>query len=60
MDSIDSAKKAIERISGMDLHGRRVRVDYSSTTRAHAPTPGEYRGRKSDDYGCTQRDRAPR
>ena len=36
----------------MDLHGRRVRVDYSSTTRAHAPTPGEYRGRKSDDYGC--------
>jgi len=35
-----------------DLHGRRLRVDFSATTRPHEPTPGEYRGprRVEEDY----------
>lgn len=30
--------------NGMMLHGRRIRVDYSITKRAHSPTPGRYMG----------------
>ena len=32
-----------------DLHGRKLRVDFSATTRPHNPTPGEYRGNKRED-----------
>jgi transformer-2 protein len=38
-----------------DLHGRRIRVDYSLTERAHPSTPGQYMGhRRREPY---ERDR---
>ncbi|GAA5851189.1 hypothetical protein JCM5353_007498 [Sporobolomyces roseus] len=44
LGSVPDAEKAIQDLNGMDLHGRRLRVDFSATTRPHDPTPGEYRG----------------
>ena len=38
-------KQAKERIPGMELDGRPLRVDYSITERAHTPTPGIYMGK---------------
>ncbi|RXN26344.1 transformer-2 -like protein [Labeo rohita] len=49
-EHIDDAKEAMERANGMELDGRRIRVDYSITKRPHTPTPGIYMGRP------TQRD----
>jgi len=37
--------QAKERLNGAELDGRRIRVDYSITQRAHTPTPGVYMGR---------------
>lgn len=39
------AEEAKERANGMELDGRRIRVDFSITKRAHTPTPGVYVGR---------------
>nr|XP_020469731.1 transformer-2 protein homolog alpha-like isoform X2 [Monopterus albus] len=47
-NSADS-KEAKERANGMELDGRRIRVDFSITKRAHTPTPGIYMGRPT--YG---------
>lgn len=44
MRSVPDAQRAVEAMNGRSLHGRQIRVDYSATQRAHAPTPGEYRG----------------
>lgn len=33
--------------TGLELDGRRIRVDYSITQRAHTPTPGVYMGKPS-------------
>ncbi|WFD19342.1 hypothetical protein MCAP1_001572 [Malassezia caprae] len=51
MKDVEAATEAIQQMNGVELHGRRIRVDYSSTSRAHDPTPGEYRGnpRPADD-----------
>lgn len=46
MRTIEDATRAIEKLNGIELHGRNIRVDYSATTKPHAPTPGEYRGEK--------------
>jgi transformer-2 protein len=46
MHETNGAAKCIENLNGMVLHGRAIRVDYSATNKAHAPTPGEYRGEK--------------
>ncbi|XP_052389445.1 transformer-2 protein homolog alpha-like isoform X2 [Carassius gibelio] len=43
-EHIDDAKEAMERANGMELDGRRIRVDYSITKRPHTPTPGIYMG----------------
>ncbi|KAM0752664.1 RNA-binding domain-containing protein [Meredithblackwellia eburnea MCA 4105] len=51
MKDVAGAEKCIAELNGMDLHGRRIRVDFSATKRAHNPTPGEYRGFKRDEYG---------
>ena len=41
----------MERANGMELDGRRIRVDYSITKRAHTPTPGMYMGRPTHGGG---------
>ncbi|MEJ1279520.1 transformer 2 alpha [Cricetulus griseus] len=49
-ERIDDSKEAMERANGMELDGRRIRVDYSITKRAHTPTPGIYMGRPTQGY----------
>lgn len=49
MGSVDDAQRGIDDMNGVDLHGRRIRVDFSATRRPHDPTPGEYRGPRRDD-----------
>lgn len=44
---LKSAIDAKESCSGMEIDGRRIRVDYSITSRPHEPTPGEYKGRST-------------
>ncbi|KAG9262560.1 hypothetical protein AMEX_G24343 [Astyanax mexicanus] len=46
---INCSNQAKERANGMELDGRRIRVDYSITQRPHTPTPGIYMGRPT--YG---------
>jgi transformer-2 protein len=58
MREVEGATKCIENLNGMVLHGRAIRVDYSATHKAHAPTPGEYRGEKrpfEDRWGGDRR-----
>ncbi|SPO22355.1 related to Transformer-2 protein [Ustilago trichophora] len=52
MRDIDGASAAIEALNGKDLHGRRIRVDFSTTHKPHDPTPGIYKGevRPDDRY----------
>ena len=52
--------QAKENCNGLELDGRRIRVDYSITKRAHTPTPGVYMGRPTkskDDDRDKDRDR---
>lgn len=44
-ESLEDAKLAKEQCSGLEIDGRRIRVDYSITQRPHTPTPGIYMGR---------------
>ncbi|CAB3998428.1 transformer-2 homolog beta-like isoform X2 [Paramuricea clavata] len=59
----EEAAKVKEETSGLELDGRRVRVDYSITQRAHTPTPGVYMGKPSqfrnrrDEHGGGGRSR---
>uniref|UniRef100_A0A4W3IX06 Transformer 2 beta homolog n=1 Tax=Callorhinchus milii TaxID=7868 RepID=A0A4W3IX06_CALMI len=53
-ENVDDAKEAKERANGMELDGRRIRVDFSITKRAHTPTPGIYMGRPT--YNSRRRD----
>ncbi|CEH12336.1 rna-binding domain-containing protein [Ceraceosorus bombacis] len=41
---VAGAEAAIKEINGVELHGRPLRVDFSTTRKPHDPTPGEYRG----------------
>ncbi|XP_030029130.1 transformer-2 protein homolog beta isoform X4 [Manduca sexta] len=41
----EDAKVAKNECTGMEIDGRRIRVDYSITQRAHTPTPGIYMGK---------------
>ncbi|KAM3957132.1 transformer 2 isoform 5-T5 [Aphomia sociella] len=41
----ESAKLAKNECTGMEIDGRRIRVDFSITQRAHTPTPGIYMGK---------------
>ncbi|KAK7471124.1 hypothetical protein VKT23_002538 [Stygiomarasmius scandens] len=52
MATVEEATRCIQELNGVDLNGRRIRVDYSVTDRPHAPTPGEYMGhrRNRDSY----------
>ncbi|KAH9921575.1 uncharacterized protein BXZ73DRAFT_51782, partial [Epithele typhae] len=46
MSTVDEAARCIKELNGVELNGRRIRVDYSVTDRPHAPTPGEYMGHR--------------
>lgn len=37
--------QARDRAPGTEIDGRKIRVDYSITERAHTPTPGIYLGK---------------
>ncbi|XP_067650251.1 transformer-2 protein homolog beta-like isoform X1 [Haliotis asinina] len=54
--SVNDAIEAKDRCTGMEIDGRRIRVDYSITERAHTPTPGIYLG-KPTTRGERERDR---
>merc|ERR1711884_166958 len=60
-ESVEDAKVAKEAMSDQEIDGRRVRVDFSITKRAHTPTPGVYMGqptyRGRDDRGDYRNDR---
>ncbi|KIP09820.1 hypothetical protein PHLGIDRAFT_11672 [Phlebiopsis gigantea 11061_1 CR5-6] len=75
MSTVEEAARCIKELNGVELNGRRIRVDYSVTDRPHAPTPGEYMGHRRrrgrevyggredryDDYrGDSHRDRRDR
>ncbi|KAF8075983.1 hypothetical protein FPV67DRAFT_1558565 [Lyophyllum atratum] len=58
MATVEDATRCIQELNGVDLNGRRIRVDYSVTDRPHAPTPGEYMGhRRSGRDSYRDRDR---
>jgi RNA recognition motif-containing protein len=42
MSNVDEAQECINNLSGIDLNGRKIRVDFSITTKPHQSTPGEY------------------
>nr|AXJ14344.1 transformer-2 splice variant B [Leptopilina clavipes] len=44
-ESPEDAKVAKDQCTGMEIDGRRIRVDFSITQRAHTPTPGIYMGK---------------
>ncbi|KAI0301856.1 hypothetical protein B0F90DRAFT_1809953 [Multifurca ochricompacta] len=50
MSTVEEATKCIAELNGVDLNGRRIRVDYSVTDRPHAPTPGEYMGHRRSSH----------
>ncbi|CAK1551324.1 unnamed protein product [Leptosia nina] len=61
-ESQDDAKVAKNECTGMEIDGRRIRVDFSITQRAHTPTPGIYMGKpthigRSDNGYDRRRDR---
>ena len=45
--NIDDAEIAKEKVHGSIVQGKQIRVDYSVTLRAHTPTPGVYKGNKT-------------
>ena len=47
-ESQEDADEARNVLNGMEVDGRKVRVDYSITRRAHTPTPGTYLGRPTN------------
>ena len=50
--------QAKEHCNGLELDGRKIRVDYSITKRAHTPTPGVYMGKPTkSSYDERDRDR---
>uniref|UniRef100_A0AAU6S4X7 Transformer-2b n=1 Tax=Riptortus pedestris TaxID=329032 RepID=A0AAU6S4X7_RIPPE len=44
-ENYEDARVAKEQCTGMEINGRKIRVDYSITHRAHTPTPGIYMGK---------------
>lgn len=44
-ENVSSAKHAKEKLNGIEIDGRKIRVDFSLTQHAHTPTPGIYMGR---------------
>merc|ERR1712106_623591 len=44
-ENVEDAAEARNAMSGADMDGRKIRVDFSITKRPHTPTPGMYMGR---------------
>ena len=44
-ENIEDATEARNKMTGTELDGKKIRVDFSITKRAHTPTPGMYMGR---------------
>lgn len=44
-ESLEDAREAKTSTNGLEIDGRRIRVDFSITKRAHTPTPGVYMGK---------------
>lgn len=44
-ESVQDATDARQALNGIEMDGRKIRVDFSITKRAHTPTPGMYMGR---------------
>jgi len=42
------ASIARDEMNGVEFQGRRIRVDYSTTSKGHEATPGQYMGRRND------------
>ncbi|KAG5637319.1 hypothetical protein H0H81_005012 [Sphagnurus paluster] len=57
MATVEDATRCIAELNGVDLNGRRIRVDYSVTDRPHAPTPGEYMGHRRSGREPSYRER---
>merc|ERR1712183_689839 len=57
-EAMEDASEAREALNGIELDGRKIRVDFSITKRAHTPTPGMYMGR--DDRRPMHRSPGPR
>ncbi|GAB1597839.1 transformer-2 protein homolog alpha-like isoform X1 [Argonauta hians] len=53
-----NAMEAKDRCNGIEVDGRRIRVDYSITERAHTPTPGIYLGKPTSE-GRSKRSPSP-
>ena len=43
---LNDAKDAKAELDGTTLDGRKLRVDFSLTSKPHEPTPGQYLGKK--------------
>lgn len=54
-ERMEDAMEAKEKLTGAEVDGHRVRVDYSITKRAHMPTPGIYMGTPSKSRGYSSR-----
>uniref|UniRef100_A0A0A9ZHM0 RRM domain-containing protein n=3 Tax=Lygus hesperus TaxID=30085 RepID=A0A0A9ZHM0_LYGHE len=53
-ENYEDARVAKEHCTGLEIDGRKIRVDFSITDRAHTPTPGIYMGKPTyndDHYG---------
>lgn len=62
MSNEEEAARCIDKLNGIELHGRNIRVAYSTTVGPHASTPGEYMGFKTKprfERGRNDRDARP-
>ncbi|KAK2177570.1 hypothetical protein NP493_591g01008 [Ridgeia piscesae] len=55
---VEDAVEAKDQATGIEIDGRRIRVDFSITERAHTPTPGIYLG-KPTSSGYRRRSPSP-
>jgi len=49
-EDVDSAIRAKEALNAVEVDHHRLRIDYSTTKRAHTPTPGIYMGVRTTSY----------
>lgn len=47
-DTVEAADEARQATNGMELDGRSIRVDFSTTQKPHESTPGFYAGKRYD------------